>query len=66
VVVAVVTVRVVQVAADHIVDVVAVLDGLVAAVGPVHMVVVVVLAVVRVGAVVLGRLAHCSLLQATM
>jgi hypothetical protein len=62
----VVTVRVVEVAADDVVDVVAVLHRLVAAVGPVHVVVVVVLAVVRVGAVVLGGLAHCSLLQATM
>jgi hypothetical protein len=62
----VVTVRVVQVAGDDVVDVVLVLDRLVAAVGPVLVVRVVVLAVVGVGAVVLGGLAHCSLLQATM
>ena len=57
-VVAVTVVLVVQVALDDVVDVIAVLHRLVPAIGPVHMVGVVVLAVVTVGALVRVRLAN--------
>jgi hypothetical protein len=57
VVVAVTIVLVVQVTFDHIIDVVAVLHRFVAAVGAVHVVGVVVLAVVPIGALVGIRVA---------
>jgi hypothetical protein len=59
--VAVTVVLVVQVTFDHVVDMVTVLHRLVAAVGAVHVIVVVVLAVVPVGALVRIRIADRDL-----